>query len=115
MRTDLLELETTLRNKMEAEGHSTQTVEEKKDQQASLELMKLSMQEQNAQREEEDKEAEDRKKAAKGDDPGYCSSGLESDNDLDLLVEQEALRSNRMRARPKKYAERGEVPTKDSE
>ena len=54
-------------------------------------------------------------KAAKGDDPGYCSSGLESDNDLDLLVEQEALRSNRMRSRPKKFAERGQVPSEDTE
>ena len=36
MRTDLLELETTLRNKMEAEGHSTQTVEEKKEVEIKL-------------------------------------------------------------------------------
>ena len=32
---------------------------------------------------------------------GYISSGLESDNDLDLLVEQEALSKKRMFARPK--------------
>ena len=76
----------------------------------------MSMQEQTAQREEEDKEEEERKKRSKGDDdPGYCSSGLESDNDLDLLVEQEALRSNRMRAKPKKFAERGEVPSEGTE
>lgn len=77
--------------------------------------MKLSMQENNAQREEDEKWAEDRMKATKGDDPGYCSSGLESDNDLDLLVEQEALRSNRMRSRPKKFAERGQVPSEETE
>lgn len=31
MKTDLLELETTLRNKMEQEGHMTQTEEDKQD------------------------------------------------------------------------------------
>ena len=61
---------------------------------------------------------EEEEKKAKGDDPGYCSSGLESDNDLDLLVEQEALRNTRQRAgekRQKKYAARGEVPSEDTE
>ena len=43
MNTDLLELETTLRSKMEAEGHSTQTSEEKQDQTVSLKLMQMSM------------------------------------------------------------------------
>ncbi len=43
MRTDLLELETKLRSKMEEEGHQTQNEEEKQDQKLSLELMQSSM------------------------------------------------------------------------
>ena len=39
------------------------------------------------QREEEKKEEEETKEVVNVDDSGYCSSGLESDNDLDLLVE----------------------------
>ena len=97
---------------MEEEGHATQTDDEKKDQAVSLQLMQMSMREQEKQREEEKKEEEEKK--AKGDDPGYVSSGIESDNDLDLIVEQEALRTTRQRAGPKKqrkFAERGEVPS----
>ena len=40
---------------------------------------------------EEAKEKEEKKEEYQG----YLSSGLESDNDLDLLVEQEVLRSQR--------------------
>ena len=39
MRTDLLELETKILNKMEAEGHCEQTEEAKKDKEVSLKLM----------------------------------------------------------------------------
>jgi len=51
--------------------------------------MQMSMKENEAQREEDTKEEEaEAEKARSGvEDPNYCSSGLESDNDLDLLVE----------------------------
>ena len=58
-----------------------------------------------------DDEGEKKKEEAQG----YESSGLESDNDLDLLVEQEVLRSQRAQrvrdriARHQRYAQRGEV------
>lgn len=38
---------------------------------------------------------DDENEKKKLEDQGYASSGLESDNDLDLLVEQEVLRSQR--------------------
>lgn len=62
---------------------------------------------------EEMKKGDTEKK--KLEDPGYASSGLESDNDLDLLVEQEVLRSQRAQrirdrvARHQRFAQRGEV------
>lgn len=87
MKTDLLELETQIRNKMEEEGHQTQTEEAKQDQEVSLKLMKMTMSNVEAQREEESKEIEEKKEVVHVDETGYCSSGLESDNDLDLLVE----------------------------
>jgi len=40
-----------------------------------------------AQRLEENQEEEERKNQSEYEQNGYCSSGLESDNDLDLLVE----------------------------
>jgi len=40
-----------------------------------------------SQREEEIKEEEEKKSQPDVNEDGYCSSGLESDNDLDLLVE----------------------------
>ena len=53
--------------------------------------MKMTMNNVEAQRQEEDKEIEETKKTGKKvvhvDETGYCSSGIESDNDLDLLVE----------------------------
>lgn len=71
--------------------------------------MQMTMKNVEVQREEESKTTEEQK--AYIDEGGYISSGLESDNDLDLLVEQEALRSQRMRAKPRRYAEMGEVNT----
>ena len=97
IKTDLLELETNLRNKMAEEGHETQTQEQQQDQEVSLKLMQMTMKNVEVQRQEEDEEEKKAKEAkAKGTKPpgqqganedGYCSSGLESDNDLDLLVE----------------------------
>ena len=59
---------------------------------------------------EEAKEEEEKKEEPHVSETGYCSSGLESDNDLDLLVEQEALRNQRMRPKPsRRFAEMGEV------
>ena len=46
-------------------------------------------------------EAAEEEEENSDDSDGYISSGLESDNDLDLLVEQEALSKKRMFARPK--------------
>ena len=43
MKTDLLELETQIRSKMEEEGHQTQTEEAKQDQEVSLKLMQMTM------------------------------------------------------------------------
>ena len=74
--------------------------------------MQMSIQSQQEQKteeaSEETKKLEEEKKAF-AEDGGYCSSGLESDNDLDLLVEQEALRNQRMRSKARKFAEMGEV------
>jgi len=44
MRTDLMGLESQIRNKMEEEGHQTQTEEAKRDQEVSLKLMQMTMQ-----------------------------------------------------------------------
>ena len=49
--------------------------------------MQMTMKNVEAQRKEEDKEEEEKKVVVHADETGYCSSGLESDNDLDLLVE----------------------------
>ena len=97
IKTDLLELETSLRNKMAEEGHETQTQEAQQDQEVSLKLMQMTMKNVEAQRQEEQEEETKEKAAKKGtnnppgqagaNEDGYCSSGLESDNDLDLLVE----------------------------
>ena len=76
----------------------------------------MTMKNVEVEREEEKKEEEEEesKEPKPETDEGYCSSGLESDNDLDLLVEQEALRNLRMRPKPvKRYAEMGEVPGRD--
>ena len=43
----------------------------------------------------EEMKKDDENEKKKLEDQGYASSGLESDNDLDLLVEQEVLRSQR--------------------
>lgn len=64
-----------------------------------------------AQRLEENKEEEERKNQPEFDQNGYCSSGLESDNDLDLLVEQEALRNQSHRVKSRKFPEMGETNT----
>ena len=40
IKTELLDVEVQLRKKMEEEGHSTQTAEEKSDREFSLQLMK---------------------------------------------------------------------------
>ena len=47
----------------------------------------MTMKNIEAQREEESKEEQDQQQKQRVDQSGYCSSGLESDNDLDLLVE----------------------------
>ena len=72
---------------MEEEGHSTQTEEAKQDQEVSLKLMQMTMHNVEEERKEEAKEEEEKKEPEHVDETGYCSSGLESDNDLDLLVE----------------------------
>ena len=89
IKTELLDVEVQLREKMEKEGHQTQSEEQKRDAEFSLQLMKQTQE----QIEEMKKDDENEKK--KLEDQGYASSGLESDNDLDLLVEQEVLRSQR--------------------
>ena len=68
--------------------------------------MKMTMKNMEEQRKEEAKEEADavaKEKNKKNDEPvddsGYVSSGLESDNDLALLIEQDTIRSQRMRAR----------------
>ena len=43
MKTDLLELETTILNKMEEEGHQEQSEEAKQDKEVSLKLMQMTM------------------------------------------------------------------------
>ena len=43
MKTDLLELETKIRQKMEDEGHKTQSEEAKQDQEVSLKLMQMTI------------------------------------------------------------------------
>ena len=59
--------------------------------QATQEQLELRRKEE----EEEDKQLTEKRK----DDPEgtYYSSGLESDNDIDLLIEQDYLRSQRIR------------------
>lgn len=69
--------------------------------------MQMTMKNVEAQRTEESKTEEEQKAVV--DEGGYISSGLESDNDLDLLVEQEALKNQRMRMKPRKFAEMGET------
>ena len=81
-----------------------------------MKLMQMTMKNIEQQREEETKEEEEKKAEPAVDDRGYTSSGLERDNDLDLLVEQEALRNQRMRPKPaRRFAEMGEVATGDKE
>jgi hypothetical protein len=109
---ELLDVEVQLRQKMDEEGHSNQTEEEKSDREMSLQLMKKTAEQIEEMKAEEAKNKEDQEKE---EHQGYISSGLESDNDLDLLVEQEVLRSQRARrvrdriARHMRFAEQGEV------
>ena len=91
IKTELLDVEVQLRKKMDEEGHENQTEEEKNDREFSLQLMKSTGEQIEEIRKEEAKEKEE----VKEEHQGYISSGLESDNDLDLLVEQEVLRSQR--------------------
>lgn len=75
MKTELLEMEIGLRAKMQAGGHATQSQSEIQDQAMDLKLMQRV---QSAMKKEKDKK--------KDADDNY-SSGLSSDNEIDMLVE----------------------------
>lgn len=88
MKTELLEMEIGLRAKMQEGGHVTQSQAEQQDQAMDLKLMQRV---QSAMKKEKDRK--------KDDDDNY-SSGLSSDNEIDMLVEQEMLRE-RIKAKQK--------------
>lgn len=89
MKTDLLEMEIGLRAKMQEGGLATQNQAEQQDQAMDLKLMQRV---QSALKKD--------KGSTKKDEEENYSSGLSSDNEIDMLVEQEMLRE-RIKAKQK--------------
>jgi hypothetical protein len=92
MKKDLLECEIELRQKMAEQGYETQTEEAKADQKVSYELMRASAKHLDDRREEVNRilasaKAKEAKIGKTNTAQDEESSGLESDNDVDLIVE----------------------------
>lgn len=115
LKTEMLECEIALRRKMAEEGCETQSEEAKNDLEMSLKFMQATakhLEEKQAEERASQELAQLKQQEKQKQQPAYEgeSSGLESDNDVDLIVEQEVLKSFKNLKKEKAEAEE----TKDS-